>query len=111
MSLIPVGQSPLTLWKAAQNAKPNDSAYLADGFVWTASASEDGTFTFYAVPQEGAANGSSTSQWDSPSNAQSAFGWNSLYSQDAVAQYTFCASFPSAYADASGNGQLVNVYA
>jgi hypothetical protein len=107
-SLVP--SSPLL--PAPWNTKQNDSSYPADDFVWTASASEDGSFTFYAAPQKNSANAGS-SGWDGTfAGQQSASTWSMLGSRNAVAQYNLHSSFPlPVYADGNGNGQLVNVYA
>lgn len=108
-SLIPSSHLLPASWNAAQN----DSSYPGDDFVWTASAGEDGSFTFYAVPQKNSASSNSSSQWDGYySGQQAASDWSTLNSRSAVAQYNLHASFPlPMYADGNGNGQLVNVYA
>lgn len=84
----------------------SDSAYIKDGYLWSVSAGEDGSFHFYAVPRNNAAT-LGFSQWQdrmpAPSSTAS---WETMQTRSAAAQYAFCASISSpAY------GHFLDVYA
>lgn len=99
-SLVPTNRLAVSTRSNAQN----DTAYPSDNFIWSASASDDGTFNFYAVPQKSSGNAWDSNQWDgSLSSQMSGSGW---YMQNAIFQYTLHASMPTPM-----SGQLVDLYA
>jgi hypothetical protein len=91
---------------AARTSSQSGRAYLKDGYLWSVSPGDDGSFHFYAVPRKYAAN-LALSQWQDRMPAQSsASGWETLQTRSAAAQYAFCAGlFPSMY------GHSLDVYA
>jgi hypothetical protein len=99
-SLVPASSLAL----ATRTIARNDTAYPDDDFVWSASASSDGSFTFYAVPQNNSGSGGASSQWEGFFSAQvSGSDW---FTHNAVAQYALHGSMPTAM-----YGQLINLYA
>jgi hypothetical protein len=100
ISLVPYGSQAI----APPKSSPDDTAYPSDNFVWSASASEDGTFSFYSIAQKGSGNERSSSQWGGSLSPQvSGSDW---YMQNAIFQYALHASMPT-----PTNGCLVNLYA
>jgi hypothetical protein len=104
-SLVPISSQAL----AALTTPRSDAAYPDDSYTWTASAGSDGTFTFYAVPQQKSGNNGASSQWG---NDTSNSGWNTQALRFAAAQYALSASLPPPmYGSANAPGSLINVYA
>jgi hypothetical protein len=99
-SLVPANRLAVS---TRSNAR-NDIAYPSDNFVWSASASDDGTFTFYAMPQKGSGDERASSQWDGSLSSQ--VSGSGRYMQNAIFQYALHASMPTPMF-----GQLVNLYA
>lgn len=98
MSLVPAGRLEL----ANRTAARNDTAYPNDSFVWSASASADGSFHFYAIPSKSYGSDDTAGQSDSFYQAPS----SDWYRNNAVFQYTLHASMPTPM-----SGQLINLYA
>lgn len=92
-----------------------DSAYPSDSYIWSATAGEDGTFVFYAIPNTNNGSQSSSSGSDYFAAQSSASSWNSTLSRMAVAQYTLSSdgagSLVALYANSPSSGTLLNVYA
>jgi hypothetical protein len=81
-----------------------DIAYPDDNFVWSASASDDGSLNFYAVPLKSSGKGTDSSQWDDFQSPQvSGSDW---YTQNAIHQYALHASMPMQM-----SGRSINLYA
>jgi hypothetical protein len=99
-SLVPANRLTVSTRSDARN----NTAYPGDNFAWSASASDDGTFDFYAMPQKGSGNERASSQWDGALSSQMpGSGW---YMQNAIFQYALHAGMPT-----PTSGQLINVYA
>jgi hypothetical protein len=92
---------------AARSGYPNSSSYQ-DDYVWTASAGDDGTFTFYAAPRNAGAESRGASQWDGEFTGSD---WQRLAMQQAAAQYAMTSSLPSVTSYAAATGKLIDVYA
>ncbi len=91
---------------AARTSGQSGRAYLKDGYLWSVSAGDDGSFHFYAVPRKDAANLALSQSQDSMPAQSSASGWETQQTRSAAAQYAFCAGlFPSMY------GHSLDVYA
>lgn len=82
----------------------SDTAYPVDRYIWSASAGDDGTFHFYAMPATNFGN-DSASEDGSESASGFGFSWYAASASSAVAAYQMHASAPAMY------GQLINVYA
>jgi hypothetical protein len=105
VSLVPARRTALDSRTALapRTRSLSDIAYPSEDYIWSVSAGDDGSFTFYAVPQKNSGN-SAASQWNGFSSAQqSGSGW---YACNAIAQYALQASMPTPM-----NGQLINLYA
>jgi len=84
-----------------------DTAYPIDRFIWSASARDNGSFQFYAIPLQNYQSDSSSSRNnDSSASYRLDFGWNSLSRSNVIAQYQLLASMPI-----PPSGKLVDVYA
>ncbi len=91
---------------ATRPSRQSDSASLKDGYLWSVSAGEDGSFHFYAVPRKNAAT-LAFSQWqDSWPPQSSTASWETMQTRSAAAQYAFCASMSS-----PANWHSLDVYA
>lgn len=99
LSLAPASRLAL----ANRASTRSDTIYPGDDFVWLASAGTDGSFTFYAAPQNKSGNSGASSSWDSFSPAQ--MPGSDWYTRNAIAQYTLH-SMPAATF-----GQLISLYA
>jgi hypothetical protein len=80
-----------------------------DEYVWTASAGEDGSFTFYAAPRSKAsAESRGASQWDGEFTGSD---WQKLAMQQAAAQYAMTSAMPVMVNCAAATGKVIDVYA
>jgi hypothetical protein len=102
-SLVPANRLPALPTHASTQS---DSAYPNDGYIWSASASEDGSFHFFAVPPANSQASTASGPNDFLSGHIPAGKWNSQNPQDAVAQYTLYANMA-----ASMYGRSLNLYA
>lgn len=95
---------------ASRKASSSDAAYADDSYIWTASAASDGSFTFYAIPQNKPGNNDASSQWDGEASAPA---WNTHVLRYVAAQYALTASelAPMHGITSYLTGSLVNVYA
>jgi hypothetical protein len=80
------------------------TAYPADDFIWSASAANDGSFSYDAVPQKNSGSSYASNQWNSLSSTRmSGSDW---HTRNAIFQYALHAGMPT-----PTNGQLINLYA
>jgi hypothetical protein len=95
---------------ASRKAPSSEAAYADDTCIWTASAASDGSFTFYAVPQNKSGNNDASSQWDGEAFTPA---WNTQMLRYVAAQYALTASELAPMHGITSNltGSLVNVYA
>jgi hypothetical protein len=81
---------------ATRTSTPRDGARLNDSYVWSVTASDDGSFHFYAVPRKNAAD-LSFSQWrDTMPPQTSSAAWALPQARSAAVQYALSASISSA---------------
>ena len=99
-SLVPASRLALS----ARTFSRSDTSYPGDDFVWSASAGEDGSYTFYAAPPKNSGSNGASSQWKSYSS--SSVSGSDWYTRNAVTQYALHAAMPTAVP-----GRLVNLYA
>jgi hypothetical protein len=86
-----------------------DCAYPSDSYIWTATAGDDGSFTFYAMPRQDSASYGSSSASNYFSAQSQAAGWSA--SHDAITQYSLYNELPLGLYGENGKGTLVNIYA
>jgi hypothetical protein len=89
-----VATSGLSL--ATRTSPRSDGARLNDSYVWSVTASDDGSFHFYAVPRKNAAD-LSFSQWQDTMPSQTSISaWALPQARSAAVQYALSAGISSA---------------